>query len=190
MGKSLGRFSSQHLPPETEKQMEGDLAGKRNLIYLHNAILMAPASSLHVSHHRAYLIHSAPGLLKPIHHPMASYLQGAWHTKLGLLSVIPATQAHTHNTRVDAHTLCVLLQIGIVWSPGNLKLYLPKSELISAKKKSGPAHMLGSSLVQPSSKLNASRILTVSQFKGFVPLGCDMKNICEKLKLGLSDIMF
>lgn len=121
---------------------------------------------------------------------MASYLQGAWHTKLGLLSVIPATQAHTHNTHVDAHALCVLLQIGIVWRPGNLNIRLPKSELIRAKKKSGPAHVLGSSLVQPLSKLNASSILTVSQFKGFVPLGCDMKNIREKLKPGLSDIMF
>lgn len=67
---------------------------------------------------------------------------------------------------------------------------LPKSELIRAKKKSGPAHMLGSSLVQPLSILTASRILKVSRFKGFVPLGCDMKNICEELKLGLSDTMF
>lgn len=112
--------ASQHLPPETEKQMERDPAGKWNLIYLHNAILLAPASSLHVSHHRAYPFHSAPGLPKPIHHPMASYLQRAWHTKLALLSVICATHAHTHNTHVDAHTLCLLLQLGVIWSPGNL----------------------------------------------------------------------
>lgn len=131
---------SQHLPPETEKQMEGDLAGKWNLIYLHNAILMAPASSLHVSHHRAYPIHSAPGLLKPIHHPMASYLQGAWHTKLGLLSVMPATQAHTHNTHGDALTLCVLLQIGIVWSPGNLN-NVCQSLSLSEPKRNLAQHM-------------------------------------------------
>lgn len=57
--------------------------------------------------------------------------------------------AHTHNTHVDAYTLCLLLQLWIVESPRNLYTLLPKSELIRAKEKSGPEYVLGSSSFQP-----------------------------------------
>lgn len=89
---------------------------------------------------------------------MAPCLQGAWHTKLGLLSIICATHAHTHSTRVDEHTLC-LLQPGVVWSPGNLYALLPKSELIRAKEKRVPDYVLESGLVQLLSIKTASSVV-------------------------------
>lgn len=66
--------------------------------------------------------------------------------KLGLLSIICAT--HPHNTHVDTHTLCLLPQLALVWSPRKLCACLPTPELISAKEKSGPVCLLHSGLVQ------------------------------------------
>lgn len=69
---------------------------------------------------------------------------------------------HIH-THVDAHTLCLLLQFGIVWSPGNLYALLPKSELIRAKEKSGAEYVLGSSLVQSLSIQTATFVVCVDK---------------------------
>lgn len=157
MGRSLGRLfmklPSICLQKQKNRWKETQQGSEISFICTMPSSWLQPA--LCMSATRAYPVHSAPGLPKPIHHPVASYLQGAWHTKLGLLSGIPATHAHPYSTHVDAHALCLLLQLGLVWSPGNL----PKSELIRAKEKSVPAYVLGFSLVQPLSIQTASFVV-------------------------------
>lgn len=100
------------------------------------------------------------------------------------------TGIDTQHTCRCPYTLCIAAGWDCLESRKSLHTSA-KVRVYQSQKEFWPSlGMLGSSLVQPLSILNASRILTVSWFKGFVPLSCDMKNICEKLKLGLSDTMF